>query len=554
MRLDGYVRVSRVGGRSGESFISPDEQRREIESWASRHGHEVVACHEDLDQSGGTIQRPGFQAAIARIEAGHTEGLIVPRLDRFGRSTPRIYEALERIQRAGGVVVSAAEDFDLSTAGGRAHFNMLALMAQYTRDAATEMWDVSNANAIRRGIHFTNSVPLGYMRGDDRRLYPDPVTAPLVAEAFRRRAMRESWRRIADWLNEVSPRPDGRSWSPRNVAVMVQRRTYLGEAFHGEHRNPDAHAALVTPDEYAAANAVRGGPGPIHEDGALLAGLIRCAGCRYAMRRTFTTYRDGRRVQLYSCQVKHTGGKCPAPANVMAHMIEPLVVATFIVGTGPATSWHGKAADDDALEAARRQEAHAEARRDSFLGSFDELAQRLGYDAVMAEAERRAQAVEEARAEREQAERARHIDTRRSYVLAEEWPSWDKARQADMLRTVLDAVYVRKGREPIEDRALILWEGEDRFEKPRRGTTDYRTRPIDWPQEPVPFPDEGSYDTLDDPGRYCLAPLALNVPGHARRYRLPGTEEAHALAASLAPVCGGNLQPAGRASARRGGG
>jgi DNA invertase Pin-like site-specific DNA recombinase len=533
MRLDGYVRVSRVGGRSGESFISPDEQRREVASWASRHSHEVIAWHEDLDQSGGTIERPGFQAALARIERGQSDGMIVPRLDRFGRSTPRIYEALERIQRAGGVVVSAAEDFDLSTAGGKAHFNMLALMAQYTRDAATESWDVSNASAIRRGIHFTNSVPFGYVRDDGRRLQPDPTRAPLVVEVFGRRARRESWRRIADWLNEASPRPDGRDWSPRSVAVMVKRRTYLGEAFHGEHRNADAHAPVVTPEEYDAANAVTGGPGPIHENGALLAGLIRCAGCRYAMRRTFTTYRDGRRVQLYSCQVKHTGGKCQAPANVMAHMIEPLVVASFIVTAGPATSWHGQAGDDDALEAARRQEAHAEARRDTFLGSFDELAQRLGHEAVMAEAERRATAVEEARAEREQAERARHIDTRRSHVLGEDWPTWDKARQADLLRTVLDAIYVRKGRAPIEDRALILSEGEDTFEKPRRGTTDYRTRPIDWPREPVPFPDEDSYDTLADADRYRLDHLALRVPGYARRYGFPGAEDTQMVAASL---------------------
>jgi hypothetical protein len=32
--VDGYIRVSRVGDRGGESYISPDLQREAIESWA----------------------------------------------------------------------------------------------------------------------------------------------------------------------------------------------------------------------------------------------------------------------------------------------------------------------------------------------------------------------------------------------------------------------------------------------------------------------------------------------------------------------------------------
>ena len=66
---------------------------------------------------------------------------------------------------------------------------------------------------------------------------------------------------------------------------------------------------------------------------ALLAGLIRCGGCRYAMRRTMITYTlasgEKRKVATYSCQRKHTGGDCPAPAHVMASTIEPIVIRHF---------------------------------------------------------------------------------------------------------------------------------------------------------------------------------------------------------------------------------
>lgn len=71
---DGYIRVSRVAGRAGESFISPGEQRSSIEEWARRAGVEIVEWHEDLDYSGGTLERPAFQAALQRCRARLTGG------------------------------------------------------------------------------------------------------------------------------------------------------------------------------------------------------------------------------------------------------------------------------------------------------------------------------------------------------------------------------------------------------------------------------------------------------------------------------------------------
>jgi DNA invertase Pin-like site-specific DNA recombinase len=58
------------GARSGESFISPDEQRAAIEAWAKASGNTIMEWHEDLNQSGGTLDRPAFNAAIEGAETG----------------------------------------------------------------------------------------------------------------------------------------------------------------------------------------------------------------------------------------------------------------------------------------------------------------------------------------------------------------------------------------------------------------------------------------------------------------------------------------------------
>jgi hypothetical protein len=48
MRVDGYIRVSRVGQRGGERFISPTQQRDAIEGWAAQHNAVVLELFEEL--------------------------------------------------------------------------------------------------------------------------------------------------------------------------------------------------------------------------------------------------------------------------------------------------------------------------------------------------------------------------------------------------------------------------------------------------------------------------------------------------------------------------
>ena len=60
LKLDAYVRVSKVAGRSGSSFISPEVQSQQIERWAQAHGHTLSWHEPELDVSGGSMSRPVF--------------------------------------------------------------------------------------------------------------------------------------------------------------------------------------------------------------------------------------------------------------------------------------------------------------------------------------------------------------------------------------------------------------------------------------------------------------------------------------------------------------
>src|SRR4051794_37484529 len=106
--LGGYVRVSKVGDRGGDSF-SPDVQERAIREWAARNGREVVVQQHELNVSGGTMDRPVFNKIMERIRSGQSGGLVVYKMDRFSRSLLGALNTLAEIGEPGAEFASATE-------------------------------------------------------------------------------------------------------------------------------------------------------------------------------------------------------------------------------------------------------------------------------------------------------------------------------------------------------------------------------------------------------------------------------------------------------------
>jgi DNA invertase Pin-like site-specific DNA recombinase len=297
LRLDAYVRVSRVGGRGGESFISPEVQREQIEAWAKVMGAKIADWHTDLDQSGGTMSRPAFQRAYERVLRGETGGIVVAKIDRFARSAADAGQIVREIHAAGGVFASAAERIDPTTPFGKFGLTIMLAMAELELDRIKESWSEAQGRAIARGVHF--QAPFGYRRAKDGRLVPDK-DAKLVREVFRRRAAGASWGELAAWLNERSRPANAPRWTGHTVTHLIRRRAYLGEAHHGVHVNPHAHKPLVGPELWHAAQRhVNARPNRGH--GGLLSGLVRCAACRYSIKHDRTGPADAR-IRQYRCR------------------------------------------------------------------------------------------------------------------------------------------------------------------------------------------------------------------------------------------------------------
>lgn len=468
MRLDGYIRVSRVAGREGDSFISPDVQREQVNAYAVAHGHEIVTWHEDYDESGGTMDRPGFTHALERCRNGATEGIIAAKLDRLSRSLTGLSGLIEESKASGWTLVAVDFGLDVKSASGKLVADILGSIAEWERTRLTESWDIAQARAVARGVHIASRTPTGYRKREDGRLEPDPIAAPVIRELFLRRASGEGWTTLATFLDSravVGPYSAAR-WTPGAVRTLIRNRVYLGEARSGKHVNANAHDAIVTRTEWERAQLARVGTNVRKGDGLLLAGLVRCAGCRYLMKPEWKKSRSGV-LGVYTCRKRHAAGICPNPSTVLARLLDPHVESVFLAALDEDVTVDLEAGTSDSIVAEMEN-----AERELLAYRDDSLVSVIGVAAYRAGLEIRAARVAEARA------RLRDVRDDRLPPPAQLKASWNNlstAERRQMLTAGLDAVIVRQSSrgtgklEPVSERAVILMRGEAPDDLPRRG-------------------------------------------------------------------------------------
>jgi site-specific DNA recombinase len=479
MKVDGYIRVSRVAGREGESFISPAEQRDRIAAWAKSRGASIARFHEDLDQPGSKSDRPGLKGAMERVRKGTVQGIVVWRLDRFGRSAVDNARLLEELRQLDAALFTVAEGIDTS-AGPMGEFmaSIFSAFAKLELDRIRDSWSSARERAVGRGVHVASRTPTGYEKGPDGRLRPGKA-APAVRRAFEAKAAGASWGELSEIMEKAGVKtPYGsENWTNRSLWHLLTNRVYLGEARSGEFTNPEAHEPIADERTLRAAQSRRAAPS--RGAGSLLGGIIRCAGCRFVMKADKMTTRSGERVRIYRCRGKRAGGRCAAPASVLGSVVEPWVIERFRAEVGQMRL-EGVAADEElaAAEAlVREAEAELIAYRDS--GAAAVLGPRFA-DGLRARAER----LEQAEADvAELRERAAGSAIPALAELDELWPELPVAERNRILRGAIDAVFVRAtGRRnvAIGERAKLFWLGEAPANLPGPGRRGLAPTPLAW--------------------------------------------------------------------------
>lgn len=258
------IRVS----KERDGMTSPEVQRHAIDTLAATNGITIVDTVEGLDESGSRAKSawwPRLDQAIARMEAGDIDVILVWKFSRIGRARLRWAIALDRVDTLGGMILSATEPIESSTASGKFARGLLGEVNAYQADLIGETWKETHARRVRAGLPANGKPRFGYAYTRETGFTPDPVTAPVLQEAFRRYIAGESVYSLIAWLNQGPTRPvagygqksDG-LWSDRTLRRVMDSGFAAGFIMSAGELHPGAHEPLISSDEWEAYLEARG--------------------------------------------------------------------------------------------------------------------------------------------------------------------------------------------------------------------------------------------------------------------------------------------------------
>jgi DNA invertase Pin-like site-specific DNA recombinase len=223
----GYIRVSTE--EQASSGISLDAQKAKLEAYAALYDIELVGIEVDAGVSAKTLNRPGLQSALARLESGEATALIVVKLDRLTRRVADLDTLIERYFGSRFTLMSVSEQIDTSSAAGRLVLNVLTSVAQWERETTSERTKTALAHKKTQGQH-VGSAGFGYKMVEKKltQVHSEHETIAVIQEL---RSAGHTLQEIADHLNANGYQTQrGGKWYPTTIANVLKRGVTADES------------------------------------------------------------------------------------------------------------------------------------------------------------------------------------------------------------------------------------------------------------------------------------------------------------------------------------
>jgi DNA invertase Pin-like site-specific DNA recombinase len=520
----------------------PESRKRQygLESRAHSLGFDrVTVIDDDLGRSGsGKAERPGFGRLLAAVCEGAVGAVLALEASRLARNNRDWHHLIDLCAMTETLVIDEDGVYDPRLANDRLLLGVKGSMAEFELSLLRQRAQESLRALIRRGLVLWE-VPVGYVRTEERHIEktPDRQVQEAVRGVFAKFWELGSARQVLLWyvheqipLPTVVPGSGGKevTWHVpgyKRVLNILSNPAYAGTYVHGRRgsrtvmdgdraRKSYGHdlpieqwqtvihghhpgyisweqfvridkqlSENVHKDHHRTRGAAKRGP-------ALLAGLMRCAGCG---RKLHVAYGGRQRVSRYHCRggsINHGVAKCISTGgwfldqtigNAVLQAVQPLGIEAALqaVALVESADAEKRQALELAVKKARYEADRARRQFDAVEPENRLVAAEL--EARWNEALAQVRELETRLTETGHPERLSEAERQRLLELGADLPSlWNQptasvALKKRILRTVLEEIVLDVLEEPSELLLRLHWAGGVHTElRVRRNTTGKR--------------------------------------------------------------------------------
>ena len=418
---------------------------------ARSKGWEIAGEYVDAGYSARSDARPNFRAMIADAKKKAVDVVVVHKLDRFSRRREDAVTYKALLRQVGVNLVSVSEPMDPDAPA--------SVILEGMMEVINEWYSVNLAHEVAKGRRqraeqglWNGDLPFGYVKGEDG--VPAIVTeeADAIRQAFEMYAGGcRTFQQVATWLNQEGLRPRAKRrdrkerqylWSKDSVKGMLRNPFYLGHTSYKGKLLPGRHQPIVTQDLFDRVQKMRKehykGPStysPRHRV-YLLGGLLRCAHCGEKLWSQHLKDRDYYREESALRGIPCPNGKKYVRAEIIDDQVSGLVEGLTLPG-----SWRDLVVSllnsSEEKEKGLREKKRLEEKLRRLQHQYREV--EIGEDEYRQEKQ-----ITEAAIAAFQGTEEEQVIQVGDWVegLVGAWSNATKEERRDMLRLMLEAVYV----------------------------------------------------------------------------------------------------------------
>lgn len=306
--VDLYIRVST--DRQAKEGDSLEEQEFELKKFCDYRGFRIRKIFIERGKSGGNTNRPEYQNLIKDIESGKIHAVVVKKLDRLSRSIMDFENLVTMLQSHNVEFISLRENFDTTTAMGKAMLRVALVFAQLEREQNSERTSDVMTYRASLGLHNGGITPFGYA-SVQKELVPYKREKEIIELIFEKFIETKSTTAVVRLLKdaEIAYRHN-KPWIDTKIHQILQNPVYKGDVRWKGKLYPGIHPPIISEKRFEEVQTIFRRRSYLSERGktnALLQKLVFCGYCSSPMTPSYALNRTKKKFYYYRCTSTHHG-------------------------------------------------------------------------------------------------------------------------------------------------------------------------------------------------------------------------------------------------------